>query len=215
MTPLLALGPADAAQHLLLAHGAGAAMDSPFMATICELLAAEGIATLRFEFPYMANRRTGGKKQPPPSAELLLPAYLTAVETARAATNSPLFIGGKSMGGRVANMVAAQLWDAGQIKGVINLGYPLHAANTPDKLRTAALLALPCPTLIVQGTRDPFGTQAEFTALTLPPTIQFHWVADGDHDFGPRGASGFTRKGNLTAAAAAVARFMAAQAPAG
>jgi uncharacterized protein len=213
MTTFLPLGPADARWTLLLAHGAGAAMDSSFMDTVCTMLAEHGIATLRFEFAYMAARRDGSKRRPPPKAELLMPEYVAAVAAARARTGSgPLFIGGKSMGGRVASMVAEALWGQQQISGLVCLGYPFHAPNTPDKLRTSQLLNLTCPALIVQGTRDPFGTQPEVSALTLSPSIAWHWADDGDHDLGPRGASGFTRKGNLAAAARTIATFAAAHA---
>jgi uncharacterized protein len=209
MTTFLPLGPADARATLLLAHGAGAAMDSAFMTTICTMLAEQSIATLRFEFGYMAARREGGKKRPPPKAELLMPEYVAAVAEARAlAGDKPLFIGGKSMGGRVASMIAESQWRHQHVRGLVCLGYPFHAPNTPDKLRTQQLLSLTCPALIVQGTRDPFGTKAEIDALTLSPAITFQWADDGDHDLGPRGASGFTRKGNLTAAAQAISAFI-------
>ena len=87
------------------------------------------------------------------------------------------------------------------------LGYPFHPPKKPDQLRTAHLEQLACPALIVQGERDPFGTRAEVEAMRLSPAIRLHWAGDGDHDLGPRGASGFTRKGNLAAAADAMAEF--------
>src|SRR5262249_19606466 len=83
------------------------------------------------------------------------------------------------------------------------LGYPFHPPNQPGKLRTAHLEGLACPALIVQGERDPFGPRAEVEGFTLSPVIRFHWAGDGDHDLGPRGGSGFTRKGNLADAAGA------------
>jgi uncharacterized protein len=210
MTTFLPLGPTDARWTLLLAHGAGAAMDSAFLNTMCAMLAEQGVATLRFEFAYMAARREGGKKRPPPKAELLMPEYTAAVAEARARIGtSHLFIGGKSMGGRVASMIADNLWrQQHQISGLVCLGYPFHAPNTPDKMRTAQLASMTCPALIVQGTRDPFGTKAEVDALALSPCIEFHWADDGDHDLGPRGASGFTRKGNLAAAAEMIGTFV-------
>jgi uncharacterized protein len=212
--PFLTLGGTNPRSTLLLAHGAGAAMDSPFLNTICAMLAEQQVATLRFEFAYMAGRREGGKKRPPPKAELLMPDYLAAIAEARTITDTPLYIGGKSMGGRIASLVAAPCWAAKEIAGLVCLGYPFHAPNTPDKLRTAQFLDMTCPALIIQGTRDPFGTQAEVQALTLSPSVGIHWADDGDHDLGPRGASGFTRKGNLAAATAAIVAFMSAQAPA-
>jgi hypothetical protein len=89
------------------------------------------------------------------------------------------------------------------------LGYPFHPPNRPEQLRTQHLSRLACPALFVQGERDPFGTRAEVEAMALPRSITFHWAGDGDHDLGPRGGSGYTRKGNLAAAADAVAQFVA------
>jgi uncharacterized protein len=214
MTTFLRLGPTDARWTLMLAHGAGAAMDSAFLNTVCTMLAEQGVATLRFEFAYMAARREGGKKRPPPKAESLMPEYVAAVAMARAQIGtSKLFIGGKSMGGRVASMIADNLWrQQQQINGLVCLGYPFHAPNTPDKMRTSHLMGMTCPTLIVQGTRDPFGTKAEIEGLTLASAVAFTWADDGDHDLGPRGASGFTRKGNLAAAAQAIGTFVDAHA---
>jgi predicted alpha/beta-hydrolase family hydrolase len=193
--------------RLLLAHGAGAAMDSAFMELMAELLAARRISVVRFEFPYMAARRTGTAKRPAPKAETLMDCFRESA--AATPGTAPLLIGGKSMGGRVASMIADEAFGAGSIKGLVCLGYPFHPPNRPETMRTAHLLTLVCPALIVQGERDPFGTRGEIEALTLSPAIAFEWLGDGDHDFGPRGASGFTRKGNLTAAADAVAAFVA------
>ncbi len=92
----------------------------------------------------------------------------------------------------------------GRIVGLACLGYPFHPPKKPEQLRTAHLTALACPALIVQGERDPFGGRAEVEGYGLSPAIRMHWASDGDHDLGPRGASGFTRKGNLAAAADAV-----------
>jgi len=214
MTDLLHTGPPDG-PLLLLAHGAGAQMTSPFMELIATLLGNRGLATARFEFGYMAARRNGGKKRPPPKAETLMPEYVAAVTAARgAARDRPLLIGGKSMGGRVASLVADRLHAAGDCRGLVCLGYPFHPPNHPDKPRTAHLIALACPALIVQGDRDPFGGHAEVDGFGLPPTIALHWASDGDHDLGPRGSSGFTRKGNLAAAADAIAQFAHAAAAA-
>ena len=202
-------GPVDAPVHLILAHGAGAPMTTPFMETFAGLLAERRIAVTRFEFGYMAARRTGGKRPPPPKAELLMPEYLAALEglVPRMATEQKLLIGGKSLGGRVASLVAGDLYRAGRIDGLICLGYPFHPPDKPAELRTAHLTGLTCPTLIVQGERDPFGSRAEVEGFSLSPAIHLHWAADGDHDLGPRGGRGRTRPGNLDAAADAVAAF--------
>ncbi len=180
-------------------------MDSPFLENFAGLLATRGIATLRFEFSYMAARRQGGSRKPPPRAERLTDEYRAAV--AALPKGAPLLIGGKSMGGRVASLVADELHAQGHIAGLVCLGYPFHPPKKPDQLRTGHLVELACPALIVQGERDPFGSRSEVEALRLSPSIRFHWVGDGDHDLGPRGGSGFTRKGNLAGAADAIAAF--------
>lgn len=179
---LLRLGPAEGPQ-LVLAHGAGAAMDSAWMTALCALLAARGIATVRFEFAYMAARRMGGRK-PPPKAEKLVDEYravLGQLDPAR-----PTVIGGKSMGGRVASLIAEAEWAAGRIAGLACFGYPFHPPDKPEQLRTAHLLTLTVPTLICQGTRDSFGTRDEVAGYGLPEAIELCWIEDGDHDLKPR-----------------------------
>ena len=120
----------------------------------------------------------------------------------------PLFIGGKSMGGRVASMVAEALSAEGKIAGLVCLGYPFHPPGAPDKLRTAHLETLSVPTLICQGTRDPFGAREEVKAYPLSKAIRIHWLEDGDHDFRPRKESGRTAKQNLIDAADAVSEWV-------
>lgn len=209
MTELLTAGPAEARTHLLLAHGAGAAMVSPFLDKMASLLAERGLQVTRFEFNYMAMRRHDGKRRPPPRAELLVSEYIGAVTLLRSkgADKQKLLIGGKSMGGRVASLMADGLFASGSIAGAVCLGYPFHPPGKPDNLRTAHLEAMQCPMLIVQGERDPFGSRTEVEGYALSPAIQFVWAGDGDHDLGPRGGSGFTRTGNLTLAADAIAAF--------
>lgn len=211
MTQLHLSGPLDAGVLLLLAHGAGAGYDSPFMAQMAERLGSRGVRVARFEFAYMAARRATGKRRPAPKAELLDGEYRAAVDAAAAvAPGTRIAIGGKSMGGRVASQVAGALHAEGRIAGLVCLGYPFHPPKLPEKLRTAHLAEMRCPTLIVQGERDPFGSRAEVEALGLPPSLRFHWARDGDHDLGPRGGSGTTRRENLDAAADAVAAFLMA-----
>lgn len=197
-------GPSDARATMLLAHGAGAAMDSSGMTALAEVIASQGLRVARFEFGYMAARRNGNRK-PPPKAELLIPEYAAAVEALGA---DRLIIGGKSMGGRVASMVADELYGQGKISGLLCLGYPFHPPNMPDKLRTAHLEAIRTPTLICQGTRDPFGTRDEVETYDLAETIEFLWLEDGDHDLKPRKTiSGFSAADHLRTTAKAVATF--------
>ncbi len=200
----LAAGPAGG-PTLLLAHGAGAPMDSDAMNRLAATLAAEGVRTLRFEFPYMAARRADGRKRPPDRMPKLETAFRTAYDAARAETDGPLFVGGKSMGGRVASMLADALGAA----GVACFGYPFHPPGKPDRLRTDHLLEIATPVLICQGERDPFGGRAEVEAYRLSPNVRFHWVVNGDHDGKPRKASGHTHIQNVEAMAQATARFMA------
>src|SRR5262245_37222335 len=204
----LTSGPEQPTARFGFAYGAGAGMDTSFMQAVAGLLAERGIAAFRFEFGYMAARRQGGTRKPPPKAERLMDEYRAAV--AGVPSGAPLVIGGKSMGGRVASLVADELHAQGRVAGLVCLGYPFHPPNKPDQLRTAHLQRLICPALIVQGERDPFGPRAEVEAMRLSPAIRYHWAGDGDHDLGPRGGSGFTRKGNLAAAADAMAEFAAA-----
>jgi uncharacterized protein len=209
MTEFLRTGPDVAAATLVLGHGAGAGMDSPFLALISELLAARDVAVARFEFAYMAARRHGGKRRPPPKADMLDGEMIAAVRAiAGHGSSGALAIGGKSMGGRVASHVCDGLHREGLVVGLVCLGYPFHPPKTPERLRTAHLAGLTAPALFVQGERDPFGSRAEIEALTLPSSIAFHWAHDGDHDLGPRGGSGATRRSNLEAAADAVASFL-------
>ncbi|MDF0597343.1 alpha/beta family hydrolase [Psychromarinibacter halotolerans] len=209
MTDFLRDGPDDAPLTMLLAHGAGAAMDSPAMTAAAQALAAEGLAVARFEFAYMAARRAGGSRRPPPRADRLLDEYRAAVD---ALPPGPLVIGGKSMGGRVASMLGDELHASGRIAGVLCLGYPFHPPAKPDTLRTAHLETLTCPTLIVQGTRDPFGTADEVPGYALSPAVQILWLEDGDHDLKPRkrvtGLSAADHMATMAARAAAWAKAL-------
>ncbi len=213
MTFMLEDGPENASHRLIIAHGAGAGITFSFLEEIAALLAGFGIAVTRFEFAYMAARRAGGAKRPPPKAEILAAEYaaMIAAVSARAPKHQKIVIGGKSLGGRVASLIADDHYRADTIAGLVCLGYPFHPPGLPHKLRTAHLEGIACPALIVQGVRDPFGNRAEIEALRLSAQIDLHWIGDGDHDFGPRGASGFTRTGNLADAAGAIAAFLKAR----
>lgn len=206
MTDYLITGPSGNAPHLILAHGAGAPMNSPFLERMATALAQRGVRVTRFEFNYMAQRRTGDGRRPPPKAERLMDEYRAVV--AEVGGEGRAVIGGKSMGGRVASMIADEVFAAGRIKGLVCLGYPFHPPGKPESLRVAHLERMSCPALIVQGERDPLGTRAEVDGYALSPAIRVDWLRDGDHDFKARRASGFSQERHLETAADMVAGFM-------
>ncbi|WP_262692612.1 alpha/beta family hydrolase [Kordiimonas aestuarii] len=190
---------------VLLAHGAGAGMDSDFMVAWAEGLACRGFRTLRFEFPYMVLRREDGKKRPPDRAPKLMEAYHHAItETHVRYSPHKLIIGGKSMGARIASMVAAE--DPTLCDGLLLLGYPFHPTGKPENLRTGHLAAIDVPALVIQGERDPFGNKALVDTLDLADNFTLHWASDGNHDLSPRKASGFTAQQNRATALGTAAR---------
>ncbi len=197
---LLLDGPSGASVTLLLAPGAGAGAASPGMAAISGALAAEGLRVARWEFGFRASGR------PPPRAETLVPEVAAALDVLGAA--GPVVIGGKSMGGRVASLAADPLRAQGRIAGLLCLGYPFHPPGRPERPRTAHLAALQTPTLIVQGTRDPFGMPDEVADYALSAAIALHWLDDGDHDLKPRKRlTGLSHADHLAAMAARVAAW--------
>jgi predicted alpha/beta-hydrolase family hydrolase len=201
-------GPEDARLTILLAHGAGAPMDSASMTAAAKALSAKGFRVVRFEFGYMAARRTSGDRKPPPRAETLNPEYKAAI--AELDAKEPLIIGGKSMGGRVASMIADELYTEGMIAGLLCLGYPFHPPGKPEQLRTQHLKGLRTPALICQGTRDEFGTREEVPGYELSRAIEILWLEDGDHDLKPRKTiSGFSAADHLATMAETVLAWTA------
>lgn len=194
-------GPARATTVLVLAHGAGAPMDHPFMDAVAAGVAAAGVRVLRFEFPYMQRRRREGVRPGPDRPPILEQHWRDVVSAVDAGA---LFIGGKSMGGRIATMVADELG----VHGVVCLGYPFHPAGKPERLRTAHLEPLRTPTLICQGERDAMGRREEVAGYALSPAIDLHWLPDGDHSLAPRKASGRTLADNLAGAIDAIVDFI-------
>ena len=203
----LELGPTMPTATILFAHGAGAPMDSPAMTAIAHAFAEQGLRVVRFEFSYMASRRIDGTRKPPPRAEKLNSEYLAAIEALK--VDGPLIIGGKSMGGRVASMIADELYEADRISGLLCMGYPFHPIGKPEKLRTEHLKNLRTPTLICQGTRDQFGSKDEVGSYDLSSAIQISWFEDGDHDLKPRKrVSGFTYADHITSMGVAVSAWV-------
>jgi uncharacterized protein len=190
--------------HLILAHGAGAPMDSPFMQRMATLLAARGLLLLRFEFAYMAQRRSGGGKRPPNPQAQLLDCWRTVYQQVRQHVTGPLAIGGKSMGGRMASLLADELG----ADALICLGYPFYPAGKPEKPRVAHLAELKTPSLIVQGERDALGNRPTVAGYPLSPNIELLWLTAADHDLKPLKSSGFSHDQHLQQAADAIVAFV-------
>ena len=195
-------GPSGARSIVVLAHGAGAPMDSPFMNRVSAGLASRGIRVVRFEFSYMTKRRTQGKRGAPDREPALRARWKEAIE--EFGGGPCVVIGGKSLGGRIASMVADEV----NARGLVCLGYPFHPPGAPERLRTAHLADLRTPALIVQGTRDPFGTREDVAGYTLCAAIRIAWLEAGDHSFKPPARSGRTEAQNVEEGIAAVAGFI-------
>ena len=187
---------------LVLAHGAGGGMTSHPLPFFADALAREGVRVVRFEFPYMRLSRLEGRRKPPDKPAVLLQSWHEVI--AEHGGGPKLFIGGKSMGGRIASMVA----DEAGVRGLVCLGYPFHPPGKPQQLRTRHLKALKTPALILQGERDPFGGPQEVSGYDLSPSIRIEWIADGDHSFKPRKQSGRTERQNLEEVVSHVLAFI-------
>ena len=168
------------------------------MQHMAENLAQRGWQVIRFEFPYMAQQRISGQKRPPNKAEILLQCYAEQVQSLPA--KQQLIIGGKSMGGRIASLLADELWSQNKIRGCICLGYPFHPLGKPETLRLEHLQNLQTPTLVIQGERDAMGNREAVNNYALSEQLQLAWMPDGDHSFKPRKRSGHSELKNLNLA---------------
>ena len=198
--------------RFVFAHGAGAGMHHDFMQQMATMLANKGIEVVLFNFPYMQTMNETGKRRPPDKQQKLTDHFEALLNhITKEKDDLPLFIGGKSMGGRMATLLAEQYQttsNAFSVRGVIVFGYPFHPSGKPEKLRVAHLEALEVPTLIVQGERDTFGTQTEVLGYSLSSAVNCEFMIDGDHSLKPRKASGRTLNGNLELAATLASKFV-------
>ncbi|MEB2653704.1 alpha/beta family hydrolase [Pseudomonas siliginis] len=194
----------EASATLILAHGAGAPMDSDWMNDMAGRLAGLGVNVLRFEFSYMAQRRVDGVKRPPNPAPKLLDCWREVFAVVRRHVAGVLAVGGKSMGGRMASLVADELG----VDALVCLGYPFYAVGKPEKPRVEHLAGLKTRTLIVQGERDALGNREAVEGYSLAPGIEVFWLVAGDHDLKPLKASGFAHSDHLAGAAQKVAEFL-------
>lgn len=188
----------------VFAHGAGAPMDSEFMNKFSQGLALLGIKVIRFEFPYMQERRLNGKKRPPNRQ----PELIACFEQVLSEIDGPYVLLGKSMGGRMASILAAQQPESANIKAVVAVGYPFHPQGKPEKLRTEHLPQLNVPMAIMQGTRDALGDKELVEGLKLPTNIEINWLEDGNHDLKPRVKSGFKHEQHIQSAIQSTAAFI-------
>ncbi|NYS59958.1 alpha/beta fold hydrolase [Vreelandella salicampi] len=192
--------------HLLFAHGAGAGQDSAFMRQFVTSLARCGVQVLTLDFSYMQQMHESGRRRPPPKVDKLVDELAQWCRFVEQVLPSPLWVGGKSMGGRVASMLATQQ----SVAGVIVAGYPFHPARTPEKRRLAHWPQVACPALIIQGERDPLGTRQEVEGYTLPANVNVEWLTEGDHDFKPRRSTGLSQQVLIDEAALLAASFVRA-----
>lgn len=185
----VAARPEGADATIVVAHGAGAGMEHPFMSGLTRALNAEGLATLRFNFPY----REAGRKFPDRPL-VAIAAWRAAVATAReladaaGSTSEPIWASGKSFGGRMASMAVAE---GLEVAGLVYLGYPLHPPGNPSKLRDEHLYGISVPMLFLQGTNDPFASpnvQLAEVAQRIGANAELEWVEDAGHSFEVKGA---------------------------
>lgn len=194
-------GPKDSALRVALTHGAGAPVDDAFFETLVAALAQRGLRVVRFEFPYMRKRREDGVRRGPDRAPVLLDTWRAVMR--ELGDPETWVVGGKSMGGRIASMIADEVG----ARGLACLGYPFHPPGKPEKTRVEHLRTLRTPALFLQGERDPFGSPDEIAGYALSEAIQLHWLGDGDHSLKPRKRSGRSHEDNVIEAAEEIARF--------
>ncbi len=189
-----------------MAHGAGADKDSDWMLEMDRLISLRGVEVIRFNFPYMIKRVEDGKRRPPDRQPHLIADFEQKI--AQISPDKKLVIGGKSMGGRMASLLATSSEHANRIFAVICMGFPFHPPGKPDRFRGEHLESIEIPTLILQGERDTFGTRNEINEWKLAEAVKVCFLPDGDHSFKPRVKSGRTLADNMQTAAHAVEDFL-------
>ncbi len=201
---------ATGAPLLVLAHGAGADQRHRFMVSMARRLSERGVAVVTFDFLY-----TEQKRKSPDRAPVLEETWRRVLDVVvdQLEPTGTVVIGGKSMGGRIASQVVAAVpetpaWRS--VRGLVLLGYPLHPPGQPEKPRTAHLASIAVPVLLVQGTRDVFGTREEVAPVfqSLKAPVDFEFVEGGDHGFGVPKSSGRTEGQVLDAVADRVATWI-------
>lgn len=180
-------GPDDAEATILLGHGARVPMDAPWMGLMTARLIRSGLRVVRFEFSYMAARRDGLQVEPM-GVDELMGEYRAAIFNAPLAGR--LIIGGKSMSGAIATMVADEFYERGGLAGVLCLGMPFHDAGRPELFHAGNLASIKAPVLIAQGSLDPMGNRQTLDDVALSDGVEMIWVEGGNHDLGPHAGMG-------------------------
>ena len=200
--------------QILFAHGAGADMHHEFMEQVTALFNKANINVLRFNFPYMDKRIALGKRYPPDRMPTLINCYKQVINDFIAINNNnkkkklPLFIGGKSMGSRVAATIASDEKFSEFIQGVFCFGYPFHPVKKTEKLRLEPLQNTRKPILIAQGERDTLGSEVEISDYEISHMCQCFFLTDGDHSLKPRIKSGYTQRQHIESAVQAIVQFI-------
>lgn len=192
----------SAIANFVFAHGAGANKDSEFMQTVTENLVQRGINVIRFNFEYMQKAIALEKRYPPDRIDKLCAYYHQIIS--EVSDTLPIFIGGKSMGGRISTMILEQ----SKANAAVCFGYPFHPPGKLDKLRVDHLKELNKPLLVLQGERDTFGNQTEISQYALANMVKCHFLPDGDHSLKPRKSSGLTQSDNINKATDMAAKFI-------
>jgi len=204
MNNILIHGSKKANNILILAHGAGSPMDSEFMNQIVDYLSSDSLLVIRFEFPYMQQRRRG-KKLFPDKMNKLSEYYLSIIKTIKNKyANKNIWIGGKSLGGRVACSVSREI----KVRGVVVFGYPFHPQNNNNNLRVQALIDGGPPILICQGTRDKLGSKEEINNYKLNKNVKICFLQGGDHSFQSLKKHKFTKNELINIASEEVKYFI-------
>ncbi|WP_448549311.1 alpha/beta family hydrolase [Thalassotalea fusca] len=190
---------------ILFAHGAGADKSSDFMDTVTNKLNNRQCSVMRFNFPYMDKRLLDNKRRPPDRMPKLVDCFELVLKKAHA-YKLPIILMGKSMGSRVAAIIAEK--ERPSVVGVVALGYPFHPQKKPDSLRLDPLISIKTPMLIIQGSRDPLGNESEVNSYGLPPHCKSVFLEDGDHDLKPRVKSGYTHEQHLDTAINSIMDFV-------
>lgn len=197
--------------QVIFAHGAGADLHHEFMMQMTILFNKANINVLRFNFPYMDKRIALGKRYPPDRMPKLIDCYKNVINDFVERNNKrelPLFIGGKSMGSRVAATLGGDDEISEHIKGIFCLGYPFHPPKKSEKLRLEPLQNTQKPILVVQGERDTLGSQIEISHYQISDLCQIAFLPDGDHSLKPRVKSGFTYLQHRESAVCAIVKFI-------